>query len=1123
MKKFFYHEFWCVLLFPILSHSAMAASDLYVGFVSQSPTVFRQVSIEAVLKDELDILYGNASVPVLLHFNTPELALNALKNHQIDLLISASPPSSNLINSEPLLTLDLAYLKRSNSRGETICFPNIPVDVKPQCTLFGSTQFDENVLRVIKGEASKFIGPEFLIRIWLENTPVTTLSMTTSNISSKMRYYAWALPSGLNNIKKINNKIRHLNKGSAHWLEQKWLLPSGSFYNIISPSLNKYTQRLPIEVILPTAPAPFVQLTEDGEIQGVWHDLLMTLLPKNHYVLTFRLESNSQPELSDYKQAHILIAADTQAPTPDSIPFDSTNWVIASSSSKPLTGDPSTWENKRIAVNRHTEIASIIGKMLPSKNIVLYDDIAQGIELVEAGGADGLIGYAYPLSFALRQHYNQTLQLSPLAIPGSTFWFVTSFTNQEDEAQVRALLSSVTPGEIYNHRAFYEGAVKEVDSFTGNTLWLIIMGIGTLLSTLTAIIIFNLSQLQRRRHRRDNILLHNTLSLWQTLMNNAPVPLFTCDAAGRLTRYNSAFEQSALLASTPQLGSHGADLPLGEIAQYLSLPQRLTILNSTNPVTGESILHDNSITIYWWLCRYLSNSGKPRGIVGGWIDISEKAALTHALNEALEQAERASTEKSIFLARMSHEIRTPLNAVLGLLEIEKEKSDYLSIAWQAAETLRDLIGEILDLSRIEAGELKLEYSPHRLDEVLMTNINIYSTSAKSKGLSWECKLEIPSNTYFLFDKIRFNQIIANLLGNAIKYTSNGTIFFNASFRGQYLQINIDDTGIGINHDAMRSIGQPWFKADHNSAHSSGLGLAICYQLVELMAGTLDIKSKVGLGTQVCLTLPFETSLLTEASNPENENTLITLPPQLIIVVDDFPANLTVMSLQLEHLGQQVICCENAKEALLIMAEHRVDVLITDCQMPGMDGYHLVKILLLQNLLGLANAPEVIMGCTANSLLAEEELARHAGMDYLLRKPLSEKRLEKILSQQFSLVNTQPDLSEIFRLSNGRPEILELMYQQLCDAIKNDIHFLKKDALSVDELSRIGHRLKSSFSLFNMREAVRGCQVLENIHELLSSGELEHGAIESVVNSFINLMQNNLVELDNVIKNLSDKY
>mgnify|MGYP004705709749 FL=1 len=552
------------------------------------------------------------------------------------------------------------------------------------------------------------------------------------------------------------------------------------------------------------------------------------------------------------------------------------------------------------------------------------------------------------------------------------------------------------------------------------------------------------------------------------------------------------------------------------MAQYLDLPQRLILLNSSHPITGETAPRPDGITLFWWLSRYLDDRGRPQGIVGGWIDISEKASLTRELNKALEQAKRASFEKSNFVARISHEIRTPLNAVLGLLEIEREKSDSLAIAWQAAITLRDLIGEILDLSRIEAGELKLEITNNRLDEVLAANAKIFSNRALAKGLQWSSNLNVPSDSFFHFDRIRLNQIIANLLGNAIKYTENGSVIFNAVLKNEELEVSIIDTGIGIAKNAMFSIGQPWFQIDPSTAHSSGLGLAICYQLVELMGGVLDIESQPGLGTRVVVTLPIHVSLSNENINSDDELIPYVIPPQKVLIVDDFKANLTVMKLQLEEFGQQVTCCDSADLALKLLAQHRFDVLITDCQMPDINGYNLVNILLFQALAGKAYAPPIIFGCTANALMEEEDRARHAGMDYLLRKPLFLKQLGKSLSEQIALISIQPDVSELIRLSNGRTDILSLMCQQLRDAINDDVHKLKNRTYPLEEISQIGHRLRASFSLFNMRKAVRGCQVIENLPESISSGVIRYEDIDSVIESFIHLIKNSLDEIETAL-------
>nr|WP_159466068.1 ATP-binding protein [Scandinavium goeteborgense] len=1107
------------LLILLISPSALAA--LRIGLPEIAPPFMMRNGTSGILDDELSILFSNSAAPEIRRFGSLADAVDALRQHQIDLLIAARPPAEDLQHSELMLTFPLASLSIINGNGGTICFPDLPLRLTPPCTESGSAATGENIQRLIQGEARQIIAPEFILRSWLASAPATTLQLVPQEHLSPLHFRGWALPGNSNALTELSTHIHGMNPEDADWLEEKWLLPTGSVFSARNPPANEDAPRLALKVLLPAAPVPLMQLTPEGNIRGVWYDLLLSLFPANHFSLSFGMDPPLTQLPTQGERARLRIVASLRAPSPDAIAFDALNWGLVSPSDKAISGALPALQNRRIAVIRHSPLATLLRQRVPAENLVLVSDLSQGFELMRAGGADGLAGDAYALNYVLRQRKETALQLTPLGLSETPLWFVPEISNPADARRVTAILASVTRADILNHRAKPLARLNEQMPTSESSLWLIMLAVVSFCAALVALIAWSGAQRQRRQREQDTSALHNALALWQTLMNNAPVPLFVCDPSGRLTRYNDAFLHSPQLASVPEEGNPFARLPLGELANQLALPDRLALLNAAHPLTGETRLSANNATLYWWLCRYTDDLGRPQGIVGGWVDISEKAALTAALNQALGQAERASREKSDFLARMSHDIRTPLNAVLGLLELEKEQNDTLSIAWQAAGNLRDLIGDILDLSRIEAGELRLEQAVHGLWQTLHASVGLFARSATDKGLRWQATLDIPYDALFYFDKARLNQIVSNLLGNAIKYTPQGEVNFDARLDAESLQMRIRDTGIGISSEAMPSIGQPWFQTDHTVPQSSGLGLAICYQLVELMGGSLTFNSTPGEGTEVTARLPL--SLAAGQATPSAAIVLPPLPFYQVMVVDDFPANLTVMRLQLEKLGLQVITCENARAALARLADQPVDVLITDCQMPDIDGYQLTTLLLIREIAGLASAPRTLLGCTANALQEENDRARHAGMDALLRKPLTADALRQALAEHVPARDDTPDLTGLHQLADDRPEVIALMRQQMRDALEQDLQQLENGVADAEELSRLAHRLKASWSLFDMRETTRNCQALEALPGLVSAGLVEQSQLKLLTTRFLPLMRDSLARLDIALRELSDKY
>ncbi|GEM_PF-895485 len=1112
---------WITLLLLLLISMPPAIATMKIGLIIAPPFV-SSGKAAGILDDELDIMFIHSPKPEIHRFVSADESLKALEQGLIDIVIASQAPAPSLQASAPLISFSMAALRLENGSSGTLCFPDLPGNLTSSCSLSAKTaSTEESIRQLIRGDASRFIAPEFILRRWRVHTPATTFSLNAEDALPPLNFYGWALSNRTDALKEINAHIRAIDPEDARWLEEKWFLPDDTVFSTRNLLTSEKTSRLTLQVLLPVASAPFVQMMADGHIHGVWYSLVSKLFPAHHFSLTFGMNLPSISLPAQPGQVRLKIVASQSPPAPGAIEFDALTWGLVSPKEKALPGLFPALTHRRIAVIQDSPLLSLLRQKLPQQNLVMVKDPEQGFELIRAGGANGLAGEAYTLNYALRQREDTALQLTPLDLPGTPLWFVVEGSDAASMQRVTEILTSLTRAEIFRERAKPLAALNDNHPAVNREVWIGLLAIVLFCMALLVLVIWKTAQRRSRQRARDTSALHNALSLWQTLMNNAPVPLFVCDPSGRLTRYNDAFVRSPLLADTPEEGSLFINLPLGELAKQFALPHRLTLLNSPTPLTGETCVIPSRRTLYWWLCSYTDNVGQPQGIVGGWVDISEKAELTAALNLALKQAERASQEKSNFLARMSHDIRTPLNALLGLLELEKDRSNSLMVAWQSAGSLRDLIGDILDLSRIEAGELRLELAQHSLWQILHTSEEIFGHSATAKMLQWEAVLDIPRHTLFYLDKPRIEQVVANLLSNAIKYTPEGKVTFSARLKGDSLELRVTDTGIGITPDAMPLIGQPWFQNDPSTPQSSGLGLAICHQLVDLMGGKITFTSVPDQGTEVTVLLPLQPAA--EQARDIAEPVSLPLPRRRVMIVDDFPANLTVLRLQLEKLGQEVIACGNASEALARLATDPADILITDCQMPHTDGYQLSMLLLIREVAGTAPAPAIILGCTANALLEENDRAQHAGMDALLRKPLTLEELQRALTQHPAPVADACDLTELYQLADGRHDVITLMRDQMQEALQQDLLQLSSSPHSAEALAKLAHRLKASWSLLSMREATRQCQAMEALPDLIQAGLVDEAQIPTLTERFALLMQESVIRLEHAQAELSDKY
>ncbi|HET9112586.1 MAG TPA: ATP-binding protein, partial [Burkholderiales bacterium] len=387
-------------------------------------------------------------------------------------------------------------------------------------------------------------------------------------------------------------------------------------------------------------------------------------------------------------------------------------------------------------------------------------------------------------------------------------------------------------------------------------------------------------------------------------------------------------------------------------------------------------------------------SGEIIGYLGIALDISERQRLEQSLVEAKEIAEQANHAKSNFLAMMSHEIRTPLTGMLGMLELlvltsmDKEQRTMLNLVWDSSRNLLRIVNDILDWSKIEEGKLSITLYPTSIPELLTSIINTYSGLASAKGLILQKYCDPGMNGSYLVDPLRLAQILNNFISNAIKFTNRGEIELRAEVIAagpgtETLRFSVRDTGIGIAVSAQAQLFQRYQQENADTTRmygGTGLGLAICNYLATLMGGEITLSSETGKGSTFSLILDL--SLAPPANGPipnmlSEVNPGLAAPLQLpqdhsilpILVVDDHPINRDMLARQIKYLGLRAIVCENGLEALSLWKAQPYALVITDCQMPDMDGYALTRsIRQIESAAHLQPIP--VIGWTANALTDE---------------------------------------------------------------------------------------------------------------------------------------------------------
>lgn len=402
--------------------------------------------------------------------------------------------------------------------------------------------------------------------------------------------------------------------------------------------------------------------------------------------------------------------------------------------------------------------------------------------------------------------------------------------------------------------------------------------------------------------------------------------------------------------------------------------------------------------------------GKAVRMVGANSDVTFLKEYQERLKEEKARAEAGSRAKSDFLAHMSHEIRTPLTAINGIAEIltrnnknlDDKQKQLVRALGASTETLKDLVNDILDFSRIESGDLQLEDEVFRLGSVSQQVISIMALNATEKGIGFAFADEDVRFADFRGDALRLRQILINLVGNAIKFTEKGGVTIEATRVEQegapYLSIKVQDTGVGISPENQELIFDRFKQVDSSISRrygGSGLGLSICRNLAQLMGGTLTVQSELGQGATFTLMLPWKAPVTAADAVDEalelkktNRAKALLSGESRVLLAEDYEGNVVVVSYMLGEMGCTCDVARNGAEALELWQKNHYDLILMDVQMPKMDGFATTTaIRALEVERHVPRTP--IIGMTAHALIGDQPKCIEAGMDAYLPKPIVE--------------------------------------------------------------------------------------------------------------------------------------
>lgn len=529
------------------------------------------------------------------------------------------------------------------------------------------------------------------------------------------------------------------------------------------------------------------------------------------------------------------------------------------------------------------------------------------------------------------------------------------------------------------------------------------------------------------------------------------------------------------------------------------------------------------------------------GSIGAHLDITQRKKMEQDLIDAKENAEDVARIRTQFLANMSHEVRTPMNGIIGLTklllntELNEKQREYLNAIDISSNTLLVLVNDILDISKIEAGKMNFESKDFKLKDLVSSVVDVFESKAAEKKLDLESYIDRDIPEVIVGDMIRLNQVLYNLINNAIKFTEKGKVIVQVdlvdqSETGVLISFSVIDSGIGISEENQEKIFDDFIQAKGDTTRiygGTGLGLSIVKKIAELQGGEISLKSKEGEGSVFTVKLKFQVSAIESAEladNCKDCDGMSDFKNMRILLAEDNSINQLLTNDLLSEKGAIVNIVPDGKKAVEAVKANDYDIVLMDMQMPVMDGYEAMQ--LIRQIDG-EKRDIAIIALTAHAILGEREKCKDAGADDYLSKPFQAAELLSMICSLYrkkkrTIETTELDndfvsefnIKKLQEFTNNRHGIIVSTLEVLIETLKQDSGMLENALRNNDDkkVKTVAHKMKPNFDLI-------GLEKLRSASEQIQTCEEIDESIRTMVENIVESTPAILGEIDDKLKEL----